>query len=228
MKRYCWLFLFYFVFITPLSAQRNSDYGIFWGISYYMGDINPSRMFYSPSPSFGAVYRVNLNPRQAIRTNFFYGGIKGNDLDFSNDYQQNRAASFTGKVIEWGVQFEFNFFPYSTAGKWWDYTPYFAAGGALSFLTSPTLTYMPVIPVSLGFKINVYKNMGLEVEYGFRKTFYDNFDGLNDNIDPDHYSWAHNNDWYMFTGVTLTWKMFHNLSSCPAYDDVNNTKKRRY
>ena len=32
----------------------------------------------------------------------------------------------------------------------------------------------------LGFKVNIYKNMGLEAEYGFRKTFYDNFDGLKD------------------------------------------------
>lgn len=228
MKRYCWLFLFYFVFTIPLPAQRNSDYGIFGGISYYMGDINPGRIFYAPSPSFGAVYRINLNPRQSIRTNIFYGGIKGNDLDFDNNFQLVRGASFSSSVIEWGIQFEFNFFPYTTAGKWWDYTPYFAAGGALAFLIGPSFTYVPVIPISFGFKINVYKNMGLEAEYSFRKTFYDNFDGLNDNIDPDHYSWAHNNDWYMFAGLTLTWKMFHNLSSCPAYDDVNDKKKRRY
>jgi len=51
--------------------------------------------------------------------------------------------------------------------------------------------------------------------------------GLTDNIDPDHYSWTHNNDWYMFTGVTFTWKMFHKLQSCPAYDDYWNDKKRK-
>ena len=176
----------------------------------------------------GFVYRYNFNPRQAIRTSFIYGALKGNDLDFNNQYQQTRAASFTNSVFEWGAQFEFNFFPYSTAGKWWDYTPYFAGGIGLAFLSSPYFYIYSCYPLSIGFKVNVYKNMGLEAEYGFRKTFYDNFDGLNDNIDPDDRSWAHNNDWYMFTGVTLTWKMFHNLSSCPTYYDVDNKKRKPY
>jgi hypothetical protein len=226
MKRFCWFILFLAVFLLPTSAQKNSDYGIFGGVSSYFGDINTSRYFYSPSPSFGIIYRHNFNPRQAVRTSFIYGGLKGNDLDFDNAYQQTRAASFTNSVAEWSAQYEFNFFSYSTTGKWWDYTPYFAGGFGLAFISSPTLTYIPVIPLSIGFKINVYKNMGLEAEYGFRKTFYDNFDGLNDNIDPDDHSWAHNNDWYMFAGVTFTWKMFHNLGTCPTYYDVVKTKRR--
>ena len=228
MKRFCWFFLFFAVFLLPISAQKNSDYGIFGGVSGYFGDINTSRYLYSPSPSFGVIYRYNFNPRQSIRAGFIYGGLKGDDLDFNNQFQQDRAASFTNSFFEWSTQFEFNFFPYSTAGKWGDYTPYFAGGFALAFITSPSLTYLPVIPLSIGFKVNVYKNMGLELEYGFRKTFYDNFDGLIDNINQDHHTWTHNNDWYMFTGVTLTWKMFHNLMSCPAYDDWNDKKKRPY
>ena len=96
----------------------------------------------------------------------------------------------------------------------------------MAFINTTTFSYVPVIPLAVGFKINVYKNLGLELEYSFRKTFYDNFDGLIDNIDADHHSWAHNNDWYMFTGVTFTWKMFHNLSSCPAYDDTENRKRK--
>jgi len=227
MKRFCWSILFLVVFLLPVSAQRNSDYGVFGGVTGYFGDINSTRYLYSPSPSFGLIYRYNFHPRQSIRATFIYGGLKGSDLDFDNQYQQNRAASFTNSVFEASAQFEFNFFPYSTAGKWWDYTPYFAGGLGLAFLSSPGFTYIPVIPLAVGFKINVYKNLGLEAEYGFRKTFYDNFDGLNDNIDPDDRSWAHNNDWYMFTGVTLTWKMFHNLGTCPTYYDVERNKKRR-
>ena len=67
---------------------------------------------------------------------------------------------------------------------------------------------VPVIPFSFGFKINIYKNIGLEAEYGFRKTFYDNFDGLKDFIAPSDYTWIHNNDWYTFTGMAVTWKIF--------------------
>ena len=92
--------------------------------------------------------------------------------------------------------------------------------------TPAVFTYVPVIPFSVGFKINLYKNLGLEAEYGFRKTFYDNFDGLNDFTDPADYGWLHNNDWYSFTGICLTWKIYNRLAGCPAYDDVDRKRKR--
>ncbi len=226
MKRYIGI-IFLFIIVIPLNAQRDSDYGVFGGISYYMGDINPERFFYGSSPAFGFIYRYNFHPRHALRTNIFYGGIRADDLDFNNEYQQNRAESFKSSLIEWAVQFEFNFLPYTTTGKWWDYSPYFALGGGLCLATGDDMIITPVIPISIGFKVNIYKNLGLELEYGARKTFYDNFDGLIDNISDDHHTWTHNNDRYMFTGVTFTWKMFHNMLSCPAYDDYWDDKKRK-
>ena len=116
MKRIHWLLLFLFLSLS-LSGQRNSDYGVFAGVSSYIGDINPSRLLYSPLPAGGIFYRYNLNPREAIRTNIFIGGIRANDLDFKNAFQQARGASFSGTVGEWALQFEFNFLPYSTAGE---------------------------------------------------------------------------------------------------------------
>jgi hypothetical protein len=104
------------------------------GVSSYLGDINPNRLLYSPLPAGGIFYRYNLNPRQALRTNLFIGGLRANDLDFNNAFQQARAASFSGTVGEWAVQFEFNFFPYSTEGKRWNFTPYFAAGAGIAFV----------------------------------------------------------------------------------------------
>ena len=83
-----------------MSGQRNSDYGIFGGVSSYLGDINPSRLLYSPSLAGGVFYRYNFNPRQALRADIVHGGLKGNDLDFNNSFQQARAASFSGTVTE--------------------------------------------------------------------------------------------------------------------------------
>jgi hypothetical protein len=209
-----------------LSGQRSSDYGVFAGVSSYMGDINPNRLLYSPLPAGGIFYRYNLNPRQALRANLFMGGLSGNDLDFKNSFQQSRAASFTGIVAELAIQFEFNFLPYATDGKLWDYTPYLAAGAGITFSDTPASAFMPVIPFSFGFKTNVYKNVGLEAEFGYRKTFYDNFDGLKDLVAPSDYSWIHNNDWYSFIGVALTWKIINKLAGCPAYKEVDSRRKR--
>jgi len=225
MKRIHWFLLFLSISLS-LSGQRGSDYGLFLGTSSYLGDINPSRLLYSPLPAGGIFYRYNFHPRQAIRTNIFIGGLRADDLDFNNSFQTARASSFSGIVGEWALQFEFNFFPYSTQGKRWNYTPYIAAGAGVSFINTTSFNYVPVIPFSLGFKLNIHKNIGLEAEYGFRKTFYDNFDGLNDLVAPSDYSWIHNNDWYSFIGIAVTWKIYGKLAGCPAYGDVDSRRKR--
>ncbi|TAL67424.1 MAG: hypothetical protein EPN88_07510 [Bacteroidetes bacterium] len=225
MKRIQSFFLFFFIALA-LSGQRNADYGVFAGVSSYLGDINPNRLLYSPLPAGGIFYRYNFHPRQALKVSFLYGGIRGNDLDFNNTFQRTRAASFSGTVGEWALQYEFNFLPYSTEGKQWDYTPYLAAGAGIVFINSVTFTYEPVIPFSFGFKVNVYKNIGLEAEYGFRKTFYDNFDGLKDLVAPSDVAWIHNNDWYSFTGIAVTWKIYSKLAGCPAFNDVDSKRKR--
>jgi hypothetical protein len=220
MKKIHWILLLA-SFSLPLTGQRNSDFGVLGGVTSYIGD-----MMYSPLPAGGIFYRFNLHPRQSIRTSLLLGGLNASDLDFHNAFQQARAASFSGVVGEWAAQFEFNFLPYSTQGKRWNYTPYFAAGAGIAFINTAVFTYVPVIPFSLGFKINVYKNFGLEAEYGFRKTFYDNFDGLKDLTASSDYSWLHNNDWYSFAGIAFTWKMYNRLAGCPAYDDADTKRKR--
>ena len=222
-----------------LYGQRNSDYGVMAGVTSYLGDINPGRLLYSPSPAGGIFYRYNLHPRQAIRGSLLVGGIKGNDLDFNNDFQIAREGNFSGMITEFAVQFEFNFLPYSTMGKVWNYSPYLAAGLAGTYVNShgtaieggapvnsSGAAFIPVIPFSIGFKVNIHKNIGLEAEYGFRKTFYDNFDRLKDRVAPSDYAWTHNNDWYTFTGVAVTWKFYSKLAGCPAYKDVDSKRKR--
>ena len=182
---------------------------------------------YSPLPAGGVFYRYNLHPRQALRASLFLGGIHAKDQDFNNSFQINRDASFSGSVAEFALQFEFNFLPYSTFGRPFDFSPYFAAGAGVTYFNSESAsTFKPVIPFSVGIKTNIYKNLGLEAEYGFRKTFYDNFDGLKDLVAPSDNGWMHNNDWYSFAGISLTWKIYNKLAGCPAFSDVDDRKKR--
>jgi hypothetical protein len=224
MKKIYWVLLLATISVQ-LTGQRNSDFGIFGGVSSYIGDINPDRLMYSPLPAAGIFYRYNFHPRYSLRASLLVGGLSANDLDFNNTFQQSRAASFSGVVSDFSTQFEFNFLPYSTQGKRWNFSPYFAAGVGMAFINTSVFTYVPVIPISIGFKINFYKNFGLEAEYGFRKTFYDNFDGLKDMIASSDYSWLHNNDWYSFTGISFTWKMYNRLAGCPAFNDTEAKRK---
>jgi hypothetical protein len=220
------IFLFFLLIAITINGQRNADYGIMGGVTSYLGDINPGRLLYAPSPAAGIFYRYNLHPRQSLRGSILYGGLRASDFDFNNDFQTARGASFSGSVTELAVQYEFNFLPYSTMGKLWNFSPYFAAGAGVAIVSTKSAATVPVIPFSIGFKINIHKNIGLEAEYGFRKTFYDNFDGLKDLVDPSDYAWTHNNDWYTFTGVAVTWKFYNKLAGCPAYNDVDSKRKR--
>jgi hypothetical protein len=206
-------------------TQINADYGIMGGVTSYLGDINPGRLFYSPSPAGGIFYRYNFHPRQSLRADLIFGGLAANDLDFKNSFQRTRAASFSGTVGELALQFEFNFLPYSTQGKKWNYTPYVATGAGVAFVNTSASAFTPVIPFSVGFKVNIHKNLGLEAEYGFRKTFYDNFDGLKDLTEPSPHALLHNNDWYSYAGIAFTWKFFNKLAGCPAFTDVDEQKK---
>ena len=123
MKKIQWIALLLLMSLT-VNGQIRSDYGVFGGVSSYLGDINQSRLLYSPLPAAGIFYRYNLHPRQSIRASLFAGGLQGHDRDFENDFQQARDASFSGMLAELAAQFEFNFFPYATDGKRWNYTPY--------------------------------------------------------------------------------------------------------
>ncbi len=216
-----------------VSGQRSADYGIIGGVTSYLGDINTNRLFYRPQPAGGFFYRYNLNPRQSIRANILMGGLKGYDSDFSNLFQTSRNNNFDGFVTEGAIQFEFNFLTYSTQGRKWNYTPYIAAGVGVAYFStnsnSPLLNdkpVQPIIPFSLGFKINIHKNLGIEAEYGFRKTFYDKFDGLEEEVYTHHKAWLHNNDWYSFAGIAFTWKIYNKLVVCPAFKDVDKSRRR--
>src|SRR5215469_15010236 len=97
-KRFCF-FIFAFIPLIIFSQQK-ADYGVFGGVSSYLGDINSAKILYSPSPAAGVFYRYNLNPRHSLRANLFAGRLGANDSDFNNSFQQNRGASFSGTVSE--------------------------------------------------------------------------------------------------------------------------------
>lgn len=225
MKRILSVILLSFLFVAG-NSQQNADYGVYGGISTYFGDINHSKLFYAPLPSAGFFYRYNLHPRQSVKFSLYHGMFSADDADFNNDFQQTRMSSFNGNVTELVSQFEFNFFSYSTMGKRWEFSPYFATGIGVSLFDSQEFSVQPVIPLTIGFKVNIHKNMGLELEHGFRKTFYDNFDGLKDNVSPDDYALLHNNDWYCFSGISFTWKIYNRSVNCATYFDVNGNRKR--
>lgn len=209
--------------ICQVTAQNQKykyfDAGLTAGVSYYLGDINPSRQFYSPSPAFGGFVRYNLNNREALRATLSYITIKGSDRDFNNVYQQVRNASFSTSFSEISVAYEFNFLPYITDKRKRGFSPYLYAGlGYQAFVSAPNNQgNFFSVPFGAGIKYAPTKRIGIGVEWGMSKTFNDNLDGV---INPGGESvktLLNNNDWFSFAGFFISFRLNDKTGDCPVY-----------
>ncbi len=205
-----------FVFFNLLfvKAQHYTDLGIIAGGTYYMGEINPTRHFYSISPALGGLFRVNINKRYAVRLSGLYSGLKGNDNDFPSRVTPLRPRqSFNKQIVDFSGQLEFNFLPYITGEEKWLYSTYLAGGigCALSIGNKPFIT----IPFGIGLKVNLTTRLSSGCEWSFRKTFRDDIDNVENQLGN---TILNNNDWYSFIGIFISYKFFKFAADCPAYN----------
>lgn len=206
-------------FLEGQVFRPNTDVGVFGGVCYYLGEINPRKQFYDPGMAVGALFKHNFTEHHCFRFNAFYGQLKGNDLDFKNEYQQARAESFDTSLLDCHVGYEFNFMPY-ILNRWKTaYTSYMFAGVGYSFLISSS-TGMAVnhatIPFGVGFKYRFNEQLSIGCEWGMRKSFTDKIDGILNPGPNGSYSNSHNNDWYSFAGLYVTFRIFEKEFECPG------------
>lgn len=222
-NKYPVLFFVILLYHSFAFAQIKMDLGGIAGVSFYMGDINPSRLFYSPQPSGGILYRCNFDSRYSLRGSFFYGTLSANDMDFNNIYQQSRNHSFSSPVLDFAVQAEFNFLPYSVGNEKAKRSTYLLAGVSYAMLPGSQSPSQFALPLGFGYKINIVRNWAFGIEWSFRKTFSDDIDGLGGKeFISNSYkqtAFANNNDWYSFCGVFLTYMIFSQELKCAAYGE---------
>lgn len=221
MKKYV-LLIFTLFYFSSISGQSQAEFGGFLGTSYYHGDINKSKIFYSPSVGAGAIVKYNFSHHLATSLKGYYGRISGSDSDFDNPENQLRNASFAANVIDLSLQFEFNFLPYTSSGyiKKNDerFTPFVSLGIGANFILGSGNFENPItIPFGLGIKYNIFERLTLGVEWNYTKTFNDNIDGVVNIQDLSNTPVVHNDDWYSFCGIFLTYKLFRDKIDCPTY-----------
>jgi hypothetical protein len=257
----------------PLTIKVSSaEVGVFLGGSYYTGDLNPSGHFNRfTRPAEGALYRMNFNPRMSVKGIVSFGNIEADDAYAKEESQRNRNLSFKSKLYELAVEGEFNFLPYATGNKKLAITtPYIFAGVAVFHFDplgyyqgrwyklqqlgtegqgtpfNSTKTYSLTqfsIPFGVGVKINTAKRIGINFEWGLRKTFTDYLDDVSGTyVDPALLAAekgpaaaalsdkslvkeggsnagrqrgnSFTKDWYSFAGVIITFKMKGKENSC--------------
>lgn len=242
------------VFTT--KAQR-TEIGVTGGGTFYMGDLNPEKLFELTQPAFGLVYRYNVHNRIALKGNFLYGTLKGDDL--ITQYRPERGLNFSTGVYEFSGLLEFNFFDYFTGSSRNYFTPYLFGGIGL-FFYNPQATYgsttyklrelrtegvdyssfgtsLPAasvcIPFGIGFKYSLTDIIGLNMEWGMRKTMTDYIDDVHgvyplsdaplpEYVDPSQTyrqgmqrGNSKDNDWYSYAGLSIVFRInFQGKAKC--------------
>lgn len=203
-----------------LSAQRNTDLGIFAGTSYYMGDLNPSVHYAMPSFAAGPLYRYNFHDRISVRGHAIIHSLRGSDPLYAGYIPPGSGTDFHANFVDLGLDLEFNWKPYRTAQRKTVASPYVFAGlgYGLKVAGDMNIRSHATIPFGFGYKVNMGRWLSAGFEAGARKALSDEVDGITNPPLDDGVRLFGNNDWYFFTGVFVTYKIFKFWEECPAYE----------
>ncbi len=213
MKRFILILSSLVVWALPSMAQRGtSEFGIFLGCSYYLGDLNPNGFFNQFTRlGYGVIYRYNINNRFAARLNYMHGTLFADDSKSSSAFQRERNLNFQSPVDEISGIIEFNFQEYEIGNDKYNFSPYIFGGlGVFKFNPqgkvgdqwidlqplhtegqgtrgNPDMPYhliQPCIPFGIGIKTSFSQTICLSIEWGLRKTFTGYLDDVN-SVYPD-------------------------------------------
>jgi len=210
--------LFICLFLSIAMHSQIHEVGFFLGGSNYIGDIGPTTYIAPNEPALGLIYKWNKSPRHAYRFSYTQSKIKSNDLDSKEPSRNQRGYSFENNIKEVSLGLEFNFFDFNLHEFDRKITPYVYTG--ISYFRYEELFIISgetrkdqaentfAIPMIVGVKSNITPQFILALEVGARYTLTDNLDGSNpkkESLKPLQFGNINNNDWYVFSGITLTY-----------------------
>lgn len=209
-----------------VTAQIN-ELGVFLGGSNYIGDIGKTNYINPNTPAFGLIYKWNRSQRHAWRFSYVHSNIKSNDRQSEVPSRKERGLQFTNTINEFSAGLEFNFLPYDLHNTKPTFSPYVYSGLSVFIydenyfidkeLKNDYQYYSFAIPMTVGFKTRLTRTLILGLETGARLTFTDNLDGSNpknNNFKELRFGNKSSKDWYVFTGITLTYTFGKNPCFC--------------
>ena len=215
---------FFIIIMSTLCFQASYsqiyEVGVFVGGSNFIGDVGATNYISPNQPAFGGIIKWNRSPRHSLRLSMIFTDLKASDTKSDDPRRVQRGYSFKSTIFELSAGLEFTFFDFNLHGDGNKSTPYLYTGISIAnhdnfyfnngVLTSEnTSSWAYGIPMLIGYKTTLTNHIILAAEIGARYTFTDEIDGSV----PDaawripNYSFGNrnNNDWYTFTGITLTY-----------------------
>lgn len=218
--RYSILVLLSIGFLQMSQAQIY-EVGVFAGGSNFIGDVGATDYISPKEAAVGVLAKWNRSPRHSWRISLIYADLIGIDADSDDPRRQERNYTFDNGILEVSAGMEFNFFDFNLHELDTQWTPYLYTGITIAkhdnYYFSENGTYTSEnssswaygIPMIVGIKVRISDHMVLGGEIGARYTFSDELDGSmpDDRFRREQFAFGNtnSNDWYVFTGMTLTY-----------------------
>ncbi|KJD35494.1 inorganic polyphosphate kinase [Tamlana sedimentorum] len=210
------------------SRAQINEIGIFGGGSNFIGDVGSTQYIAPNAPAIGLLYKWNASSRHSWRLSIIYSDLQANDSKSNDPRRMQRNYTLETELLEFSAGMEFTFTDFNLHSGDKIATPYLFTGlsvanhenyyylnGEQTSENSKSWAYG--IPMAIGFKTNFLGNFIVGFEIGARYTFSDEIDGnIPDSEFRQSYSFGNinNNDWYVFTGITLTYTFGENPCYC--------------
>ena len=208
------------LFFAQSSHSQIYEVGVFVGGSNFIGDVGATNYISPNSPAFGLMLKWNRSPRHSWRVSLTYASLEGVDADSDDTSRIQRNYSFDSNILEISAGMEFTFLDFDLHTSGLKVTPYLYSGITTArhdnffyrmngeIQDENTSSWAFGIPMVLGIKGNISNHLILAGEIGARYTFSDELDGsVPDGEFNEQFIIGNpnSNDWYVFTGITLTY-----------------------
>ncbi len=212
------VFLISILFCFAFAEAQTYEVGVFVGGSNVIGDVGSTQFIDPLDLAVGGVFKWNRSDRHSFRASLIFSNIVGDDNDSDDVSRDLRGYKYNYNLIEASVGIEYNFWEWELYTGKQQVVPYLYTGltgfqyeafrldsGSNRLVEDDTKRGI-AIPFILGIKTNIAPKLVLAVEAGVRYTFTDNLDGSNnEDFSNVNFGNINNNDWYVFSGVTLTY-----------------------
>ena len=221
---------FFFILTINLSLGNSQIYeiGFFGGGSNFIGDVGSTKFIAPNEIAIGGLIRWNRSPRHSYRASLIYTTIFADDNLSSDPKRQQRGYYFSSDTFEISTGMEFTFLDFDLHSGDFIFSPFIYTGISMlnhrnfyyannNFVLTKSNSNAFGIPIALGAKLTLSEHFIFGMEIAARYTFSDEIDGsLPDSEELSFLKFGNNNnnDWYVFSGFTLTYTFGRNPCFC--------------